>query len=736
MPSAHPPESGSRFASPEVVATAAVSLLAATLLYAVGRPLYTDDAWWHLSLGRAFARSGPWLALDPVLHTSTQPPIPSSWLSDVLLYAASLPVGLIGLRALHVFLVATILGGAWWAFRKASGSSTVASLASGAFLVLGAYRFVQLRPELATLGATIALSLVLLQYRGVPTWRRVGFTIVLCGLWANLHPGFPLGPVLIAGASSGLFIQCFLQPSAGRPEQRRRAIRLAWTAVGSVAATFANPLGGSAYLLYFGAGEGAPAMTFVVDEWTPLDPFRLPVANLPPSSLAWLAYWALILTTLTAIGLGIRHWRPGREDRRSAYGSRVEFDAALVPLALLGLVAPLLAVRFLWLGFFPLLLLAGIAGSMRTLKRSVGWSLAACTALLIPAWHGMGDGSQVLRGVSLAAYREPHDPWKYHGHAVEFLRTSELEGNLYNSYFMGGFLAYGLAPRLRVFIDGSLHVAPSVMDDYLALQTNGMQSDDLDATALLDRYDVDLYVGIGFPTPPLPNRPWRHTARNLAGHPEWIPVFRSMQSAVYLRRNDRNRENLARVERYYAREGVPFDPDRGLDVARVLDERPDWAIRHGLVPRNFDRLLRLTESASPADMAFGRLSSAYLALGLDDRALEADRRALLSMPTAVAPRRRRIGALLRLGRIAEARTEADELALLHPSDALAQRLVQVARQHASLHPEAPPIETFHLPILSRGEATWLRNARSWPPPLDSLARTSGETASSAGKLRE
>ena len=51
-------------------------------------------------------------------------------------------------------------------------------------------------------------------------------------------------------------------------------------------------------------------------------------------------------------------------------------------------------------------------------------------------------------------------------------------------------------------------------------------------------------------------------------------VSRGPRHAIYLRRNERNAENLERVIAYYEREGVPFDRNRGLDVKAVIDARP------------------------------------------------------------------------------------------------------------------------------------------------------------------
>ena len=711
------PEAGSSWAASLTIS--AFLMLASAFAILVGRPLFTDDAWWHLALGRAFAAQGPWLEADPLLHTSSAPPVPAAWLSDVLLYAASLPFGVVGLRVLHVLIVAAILAGAWLALRRQSHARSVASFGTALFLVFSAYRLSQLRPELATILACIALYVGLLQRRDVPSWTRVGGGAMLCGFWANLHPAFPLGPALIAAASFGSFAELWLRGAVRDSGLRERAWRLGWATLLAIGATFVNPMGGRAHLLYFGAGEEGPAVTLVADEWAPLDPFRLPVANMPPSPLVWLAFWVLAIATLCVVTVGLVRWRRD-EDGRAGLAN---LDGALLPLALLGILAPLFAVRFLWLSLFPLLLLASAISRALEMRPKAHWVLASLALLLIPASHRFGDWPLLSSGVSRFTYLDPYDRWKYHGHAARFLRDSELEGNLYNSYFMGGFLGYWLSPRLRVFIDGSLHVSPQTMTDYFALQLNADGSRDFDATALLDRYGVDAYVGIGFPTPRLPNRPWRYTSRHLEGAPDWTLVFRSMQSAVYLRRNERNRENLLRIQRHYADAGVPFDPETGIDVARIVDEVPDRAIRDGLVPRHFEHLLHASQSESVQTRALNQLSPAYLALGLDERALEVDSQLLSLMPTAAAPRRRRLGALLRLDRVEQALAEAEALARLQARDSVSLGLIEAARRYAGLEPEERRVERSRLAVLTRAEASRLRASRAVSTPLSARRRT-------------
>ena len=741
---------------PSWTAAGALLAVASLLFFLAGRPPTTDDLWWHLSHGRAFAAEGLWLDEDPTLFTSRGGPVPASWLSDVLLHGTETAFGLVGLRVLHVGLLALLIAGSWCAYRRASGLGVVASFATLLFLVVSDYRLDQLRPELFTLAASIALTLLLVLSREPPSWRRVGGAALLCGLWANLHPGFLLGPGLIGCACAGSIAEGLLRGPRRPPAGHGRSLRLAGAAVLAAVMTLLNPMGPEAHVLYFASGSEAPAMNIVSDEWSPLALLRLPVENVPPSLLAWLVYWLVLSASCWAVVRVYARWRDvgtvgtGYDGRTEAVDA-VEpgVDGPLIALAVFGLIAPLFAVRFLWLLFFPLLLVARVLADV-TRERPARLGAVALLALVcVPAYWRLGDWPLLSRGVTLESYCDAYDRWKYHGHSVGFLRDAHLEGHLFNSYFMGGFLGYQLAPRMQVFIDGSLNVSPDVMNDYFTLQSRGLlpagrlpentpdaaKGVPVELQSLLDRYEVDVWLGIGFPTPPLPNRPWRFTARHLEHEPGWLLAFRSMQSAVYLRRNERNARNLERLEAYYRNRGVPFDRMTGLDVGLVVDEAPEWAVEHGLVPVDYEALVDRNDRTIRPHAALARLSMAYLAIGLESRALEIDARFVRVQPAATAPRRRRVGALLRLGRVEEALREAAELESLGPRDRLSIRLIEEAKRHADLTPEARRAELALLPTLTRGEALVLRATRSVAPPLRPRASPRAESAAGEGDSR-
>jgi len=700
----------------EAIGHAAFAIVAALLLAAAAQPLQTDDAWWHLALGRAYAAHGPWLESDPLLHTAAGPPAPAAWLADLTLYAVGEATGFVGLRTVHALLLLSILLLAWGLLHRASASRSLASVGAAAFAALAAYRVFQLRPELATILATLLLYRWLLEGPAPPSRRRVAMGVALLLLWANLHSGFLLGPILLGAAIGGLLVGAAIGPPDARRADLLRARRLAWALGLGLAATLLNPDGVGQHLAYFRAGSETPELARVADEWARVDLFRLPVANLPPSPLAWGLVWALLLSAAPVVAAGVLH------RLRKVPSGRAPADPALAGIALVSLVGMLFAVRFLWLGIFPLLLVA------RSLRAAPGQgrralAVAVVAVLIVPAFVRSGDWRLISGTIprSWSEYAGPFLTAKYHVGSVWLMADAKLEGKLWNEYFLGGFLGYWLAPQAREFVNGSLNLPREALAAQVALQRGEGLSPDEGFLALLDRYEVDLFFGIGLPQVPRANRPWLYSTGHLERAPGWIPIYRDLHGAVYLRVLPRNRDNLARVAAHYAREGVPFDEERGFDPAAVIRAAPDWAVAHGLVPPDFASLEDDVSGPDPARKrwALDRLASIWLALGVYDESIAIDRRLLRSNPGANAPTRRLVWALLREDRTQEAREAARGLARARDGGISAMLAAAARSTEAAVDPDERIGRTARLPVFTRSEASQIasglaeRPSRPW-----------------------
>jgi hypothetical protein len=665
------------------VAHAGLLGVALPTLVSAGQPLFAEDTWLHLALGRAYTENGPWLAADPLLHTAAGPPAPAAWLFDAAIHGLAQLVGFQGLRIAHAAAVAGILALAWLRLSRASGSPAFASLGTGVFAALSAYRLFQLRPELFTITATLLL-LGWLSAGAPPSRRRLAAIAALFAVWVNVHAGFVLGLVLVgaaaaAGAAAGI----------ADPAQRGRAERLAVAFGAALAATLANPSLAEPHLLYFRAGAATPALEMVQDEWARLLPWRLPVAGSPPSPLAWAIVWGLLLATPIAAA---RRLRTSRSEA---------VPVALAAIALIGIVS---AVRLTWLGIAPLLLVGRLGAGA---AHRAAPALAAAAVALPPAFLLAGDWPMISRGIYADLYAQPYAVGKYDSHAVWFLRDAGVEGRLYNDYASANFLGYWLAPRLTAFLNGSLNVPIAAMEAWLAIgRRSGVGGERFGE--LLDRYGVDVFFGTGLPVVPSARIP-SATTRHLEREAGWIPVFRSPRSAVYLRRNGRNAANLARIADWYRRARVPFDPEVGVDPARAIERAPRWAVEQGIASIGHRELEVAASSFDPSlrEPARDRLAELYALLGSYERAATIDRlpRSDAAEAAPLGRAQRRVWTLLQLRRGDEALRAAQDLAAASAAgDALSGRLIEAARLHAELPEDGKAALVALLPLLHPPDA--------------------------------
>lgn len=676
-----------------VRATAAgLGLLAvlAPLLLVAAAPILTDDLWFHLGAGRAYASEGPWPAGDPMLHTARpEAPVQHEWLFGVAVHLADRAFGLHGLRAIHLLAVLALLAGVARQLQRVAPSVPWALLATAVYAALSWWRLAQFRPDLFSIGAALAVHALLLAPAGPPSWRRVGSFAALTLVWANVHSLFMVGLALVVAVLLGLVLEEALARAAGaddpdRPRRRARARRLLAALVLGAVAALANPRGVTQHLTFLHSSLETGVWQ-ITDEWTHFHPLSWRAGGYAETPVAW------ALTNLLALGFLacalVAVLRIARE--RSIERVR-EFDAPGFGLGLAAFVAILVSIRFRWLAFLPLAYLLSAGARVPRLRgAAAGWSAAAATAVLAIALPLAGGAARWLGLVPRAPLEylaRSHVATKYHAEGVRFLAEAGIEGRLFNHYWMGGFLGYWLAPRLRTFVDGRAeHYPPDVLSDAQAIAGRlGAQADESSHLDVLDRRRVDVFFGVG--TPPMGVGPGVgvYTSDNLAGDPGWVLAFRAVDQALYFRAAG-GRENLERAARFYRERGVPFDPALGFEPDRVIREAPDFARRWRLLPRDGEALRRAADEGPPASRAAAaeQLAVAYATGGAWQSAIEAARLALSLEPAARQARRCLVYALLRGGARAEALEEAAALLRLDLGDPRARRIHQIALQAGS-----------------------------------------------------
>ena len=700
---------------------AALSTLAVLgpVLVLAGAPSRTNDLWFHLGAGRAYAAEGPWPAGDPMLHTAhADAPVQHEWAFGLAVHTVQGVGGFAGLRAVHV---AAALGAALLAFacfRRAGGSRTIAFAGTTGFLALAWWRLIQLRPDLVSIPATLAIYLLLLADDAAPSRRRIAAAAAIALAWANFHSLFAIGPALVVAGLLALALRGLLgngSPPADRARARSLAIALA--AMG-IAALF-NPRGIGQHLTFFTSSRDT-AIWAIADEWQHFDPFHWPELGPVLSPLAWGIVNAALVASLVLAAVRLaRCWRASPAERPAAIE---QLDAIHLGLAAAGAVALLTSVRFAWLGIFPLLFLARALPASSERVASFAAGLGLVIALAVPSPGALAERWRQLPPPD-RYFEWPFDARIVPAPAVRFLIDSGVRGNAFNRYTHGGFLGYWLAPQIRTFVDGRTeHYPPDVLDDYFSIAHQLEARPGESALEALDRRAVDLYIGVGFPI----EGERIYTTARLDGAAGWLQISRSVEHAIYLRNNERNRTNVDRVATYYAAAGVPFDRSRGFDPLRAARVRPDWASEHGVVPPDYSQLVRERRDADPrmAARATERLGVLLYLLGAYPAQIDVDLEALALRPDAIEPRRRLVLSLLRLGRDGEAALQVTRIAEttggLPPTTELARLVREVEQLRVAPGPRPPEAAINAVPALSRAALT--RFFAAGPPRAPELPR--------------
>ena len=501
------------------------------MLLAAGQPVFTDDLWWHLGLGEAFAQHGPWLRRrSPALHGAGSSGRGRPGSSDVGLFLLWKHAGFTGLRLLHVAWVAGVLALAFSLARRASGSRAVAGAVAIAFVALAAYRLVQLRPDLFSILATLGLYRLLCEGDAPPTPLRIAVAALLFAVWANCHAAFPLGLALLGASALFELAASRLAPIALRAARRARATRLGAAFGAGLLASLVNPSGatcatsrGSAPARRRRRSHASPTSGRASSRGAcPFPIFRRrrsrgrssgDSSSSPRSSCG------------RPSGGRAERQRQATRRRRTWRGCSSRWRHCSPPCASSG------------------------SGSFRCSRwhaRRAGASAQprrrSLAVLLAPAFFRLGDWPMVSAAMPLsrAGYAEPYSAGKYYAHAIWFLQDAGLEGRVFTDYPIGGFVGFFGAPRLRAFVNGSLNVRRDAMDANRSLRERRGARPGETFPELLDRMQIDLFVGTRLPEWGRGRRPWFYTTAHLEGVPGWIPVFRNADSAVYLRADARN----------------------------------------------------------------------------------------------------------------------------------------------------------------------------------------------------
>jgi tetratricopeptide (TPR) repeat protein len=126
--------------------------------------------------------------------------------------------------------------------------------------------------------------------------------------------------------------------------------------------------------------------------------------------------------------------------------------------------------------------------------------------------------------------------------SMRFIKEN-LKGNMFNEFFVGGYIMYKLGPDIKTYIDGRTDMfLPSILPEYIKVAGDTKADDQTymrNFTGLMDKYHVCWAIL----TTNRYSLSWR-LSRLLGSDPNWQLVFFDDRAYIYVRKNNQNTTTL------------------------------------------------------------------------------------------------------------------------------------------------------------------------------------------------
>lgn len=470
--------------------------------YVLAHPidLASADLGRHLENGRQAVAwlfkggSGQFLHANTYSYTAPGFAVPNHhWASGMLFWIV---YGMGGFTSLSVMYILLVLAGVWAAVVLATraGGLRTALLVLPLFVPLIVYRD-EVRPEVFSFVFVSVVALVCVRMRTAVRWWWLLGLLLLQIAWVNMHIYFFLAPAVVAA---------FVVDAIWRKD-KSQVMLYGGLLLAQLGVSMLNPNG-------------------LWGVWYPFTIFQNYGYRVLENQTVWFlwnygihtaAFWVLgvvVLTVALVVGVGVVR--------------RATMPVWSVCLALGGITLGLFAVRNVALtAVLVLPLLAwGAETTLRWMARRgyqmvPVWTLAGIIVVAIPFFalypterlvvHGLGAGAGTT-GVG------------------EFLRTTKIQGPLFNNYDVGGLLIFAGYPQVRVFVDNRPEAYPKEFfsDVYIPMQEQTQAFAQMDAKYIFSAIVFNYHDAT----------PWAQTfLQRILQDPQWVPVYVDGEVLVLVR---------------------------------------------------------------------------------------------------------------------------------------------------------------------------------------------------------
>lgn len=506
----------------------------------VSVPLWDYDYWWHVATGRYIVSEGHLLDHDPFSFTSAMDEntnvharrehfiLNQYWLAQILFYLIFDSTGANGIVLLRGMLLLCTILLAFLYFKRAKVAPYIAFIFLFLLFLMTTRSFGE-RPVLFSILFSAGVYFLLEEFRdrrGLSVFLLVPVMLV----WANMHGGFLIGIVIIAVFTIGETAKILFKRSTLSIPDRK--VFYAATLL-AIAASALNPSGWTALEIVF-----SPKYDIFIHGITEYQsPFYFYQEKMREFDYKY--FFAVLAGVFVVI---VRN-------------RKIE----LVRFMLLAgfLVMSLKVSRY---GVFY-----GVAGSL-VMGRELDLFIKEAMAGRFPeeTRNKVEIGLVALCLFSLVAYSLEHVNFKKMSFgglnssitpvgAVNFIERNNVQGNMFNAYGFGGYIAWRLYPR-KNFID-TRALNKTVMNEYDWIVHALKRVEGIDTTvggvrttgtiplweSLLNHYKIDFAIC-----------EWRDVygavvplVVELLDHDGWAPVYLDANSIVFLRNKDLNKPIIA-----------------------------------------------------------------------------------------------------------------------------------------------------------------------------------------------
>lgn len=497
-------------------------------------PLWDYDFWWHIATGKYIITEGHLPQTDPFSYTSTMEVnsnafperesflLKQYWLAQVIYYLIFKTFGAGGIIFVRALLLSLVAITAFWGLNRA-GVKSYLTFIFIFLLSMVSLRAIGERPVLFSMLFT-AMTLFLLEEFRERKGRSLFFLVPIMLTWANMHGGFVLGVIIISVYMLSEILKSWSKKSEFAKNDR--AIFFATTIL-AILITYLNPAGWEAFSIA-------------------LHPrYAIFVKGIQEYEAPFKAYWNkvnspdyayLSLAVLFPVMLMVRNRKIDLAHFILLSGFFMMSLMAVRFVIFYTIVASMLLGKQFHYAIHELLEIRPTREVYRKLE--TGFAVAMLvSALLFMVGVVRGKPSFDI------AYRSSV-PEK----AVDFIEKNNLQGNMFNDYGYGGYLAWRLYPK-KTFIDTrSLNL--TVMHEFgwvmsAVTKVEGIRTRNEQTPlweAILRHYKIN-YIFLETSTMYGDLMP---VVLELTAGDEWIPIYMDTLSIIFIKDKPENREIIAK----------------------------------------------------------------------------------------------------------------------------------------------------------------------------------------------